>query len=57
MNDTTPVPTGHTGRIALRASPEQIAQWKEAAWIRRVSLSEWMRQVLTATAQATKEAK
>ena len=42
-------------KVQIRASDEQVAAWKEAAWIRKVSLSEWMRRVLDATAAKTKE--
>lgn len=42
-------------KVQIRASQEQVEAWKEAAWIRKVSLSEWMRKVLDATALATKE--
>jgi uncharacterized protein (DUF1778 family) len=42
-------------KVQIRATDEQVAAWKEAAWIRRVSLSEWMRRVLDATAKSTKE--
>ena len=42
-------------KVQIRASAEQVAAWKEAAWIRKVTLSEWMRRVLDATAQSTKE--
>lgn len=34
---------------------EQMERWKEAAHIRRASLSEWVRKVLDATAQRTIE--
>ena len=42
-------------KIQIRATEEQVSLWKEAAWIRKVSLSEWMRRVLDATAEKTKE--
>lgn len=42
-------------KVQIRAREDQVAAWKEAAWIRKVSLSEWMRRVLDATAQKTKE--
>jgi predicted HicB family RNase H-like nuclease len=43
-----------TTKVQIRASEEQVREWKEAAWIRKVSLSEWIRKVLDATAQQTK---
>ena len=42
-------------KVQIRASVQQVEAWKEAAYIRRVSLSEWMRRVLDATASSTKE--
>ena len=44
-------------RVTIRVTPQERDAWKEAAWTRRVSLSEWMRRTLSATAAATKEGK
>jgi predicted HicB family RNase H-like nuclease len=40
--------------LNVRATKKELELWKEAAWIRKVSLSEWVRKVLTATAEQTK---
>jgi uncharacterized protein (DUF1778 family) len=42
-------------KVQIRVEKEQVALWKEAARLRRVSLSEWMRKVLDATASETVE--
>lgn len=42
-------------KLTVMVSDEMLALWKEAAHIRRVTLSEWVRRVLTATAENTKE--
>ena len=42
-------------KVQIRASHDEKDAWKEAAYLRRVSLSEWMRRVLNATAQKTIE--
>lgn len=42
-------------KVQIRATEEQVAAWKNAAYIRHVSLSEWMRKILDATAKATRE--
>ena len=39
--------------LHVLVSSEERELWKEAAWYRRVSLSEWCRKVLTATAEST----
>jgi uncharacterized protein (DUF1778 family) len=43
--------------LTVRVSEEDLALWKEAAWIRKTSLSQWTRLVLTATAKQTVEKK
>lgn len=40
-------------QLNVRAPEAEMQLWKDAAWERKVSLSEWVRKVLTATAQAT----
>ena len=42
-------------KVQIRVEEEQLAAWREAAHVRRVSLSEWMRQVLDATAAAMRQ--
>lgn len=42
-------------KLTVVVSEEQLAAFKVAAHIRRVSLSEWVRAVLAATAAQTKE--
>ena len=37
--------------VQVRLTREQLELWKQAAYLRRVSLSEWMRLVLTANAE------
>jgi uncharacterized protein (DUF1778 family) len=51
MPDSDPV------RVTIRTSRDEREAWKEAAWKRRVSLSEWMKRVLNATASQMKEEK
>ena len=43
-------------RVTVAAEEPQIQAWREAAHIRRVTMSEWIRRVLDATAKATREA-
>jgi predicted HicB family RNase H-like nuclease len=38
-------------KLTVRASEEELRLWREAAWQRRVSLSEWVRVLLTANAE------
>ena len=40
-------------RMTVVTSEEELRSWKVAAALRGVSLSEWVRTVLSATAQAT----
>ena len=40
-------------KLTVRAREGELALWREAAWVRRVSLSQWVRLVLTATAERT----
>ena len=42
-------------KVQIRATTAQVTAWKQAAWLRKVTLSEWMRRVLDANAQSTKE--
>lgn len=42
-------------KLTVRVSEEQLDAWKEAAWIRKVTLSDWVRKVLDATAERTKD--
>lgn len=42
-------------KVQIRASSDEVELWKEAAHIRRSTLSAWMRRVLTATATSIKE--
>jgi len=42
-------------KVQVRVSREEAELWKEAAHIRRSTLSAWMRRVLTATATSIKE--
>lgn len=42
-------------KLTVRVSEEELAAWKEAAWLRRTSLSDWVRKVLSANAQKTRE--
>ena len=37
--------------LTVRVSEEELALWREAAWARRVSLSAWVRALLTANAE------
>lgn len=39
--------------LTIRVHGAELDQWKQAAWVRKVSLSEWVRRVLTATAEST----
>ena len=43
-------------RVTVAATPDQIDSWREAAHIRSVNMSAWIRRTLDANAQATKEA-
>jgi len=54
VTETSPR-TERAVRVTIRVTPEEREAWKEAAWLRRVSLSEWMRRVLTHVADQTKE--
>lgn len=40
-------------KLTVRVTEEQLAAWKEAAWTRKITLSDWVRAVLDATAAAT----
>lgn len=51
--DSTSSTPGKT--LNVRVSDAELELWKQAAWIRRTSLSEWVRKVLTATAEQTKK--
>lgn len=42
-------------KLTVNVDEETLALWKEAAHIRRTTLSEWVRVVLTATAKSMKE--
>lgn len=42
-------------KLTVEVEEEMLALWKEAAHIRQVTLSEWVRRVLNATASKTKE--
>ena len=42
-------------KLTVRVSEGELAAWKEAAWLRRTSLSDWVRKVLDANAKKTKE--
>lgn len=42
-------------KVQIRASEEQVKIWREAAYIRGVSLSEWMRKILDANAHKVVE--
>jgi uncharacterized protein (DUF1778 family) len=42
-------------RLSIRVPERELELWKEAAWVRKVSLSEWTRSVLSATAAQTLE--
>ena len=42
-----------TKKIQIRTNDEQIESWTKAAKARKVSLSEWIRRVLDATAKGT----
>lgn len=42
-------------KLTVRVSVEELEAWKVAAHVRRTSLSDWVRQVLSATAAVTKE--
>jgi predicted HicB family RNase H-like nuclease len=57
MNEQEPTAgrSGAVRRVTLRVDDEELRSWKVAAAIRDVSLSEWMRRVLTATATKTRE--
>ena len=37
-------------QMTIRVSEEELRVWREAAFLRRVSLSEWVRRVLSAMA-------
>lgn len=40
-------------KLTVRTTDAELERWKEAAHIRRTSLSEWVRRVLDATARDT----
>lgn len=40
-------------KLTVKVSEHELELWKEAAYRRRVSLSEWVRRVLSATAEQT----
>lgn len=40
-------------KLTVMAEDAELKLWKEAAWTRRVTLSEWVRKVLNATARST----
>lgn len=42
-------------QVNLRVDDKELAAWREAAYLRRKSLSEWIRTVLNATAESMKE--
>ncbi len=42
-------------KLTVRSQDEELAAWKEAAWLRKTSLSDWVRKVLNANAAKTKE--
>ena len=42
-------------KLTVLVEDETLELWKEAAHIRRSSLSAWVRRVLTATAESVKE--
>jgi predicted HicB family RNase H-like nuclease len=44
-------------KLTVRVTEQELQEWRDAAWLRKVSLSEWVRKVLTATAQETKGGK
>lgn len=50
---TSAILTSMTRRsvVQVRVPEDQVALWKQAAHLRQVTLSEWMRRVLTATAE------
>jgi predicted HicB family RNase H-like nuclease len=44
---------GMKKKLTVMVEEEEIQVWKEAAFARRVSLSEWVRRVLTSIAEQT----
>lgn len=42
-------------KLTVQAEEEELALWREAAYLRRSTLSAWVRRVLTATATSIKE--
>lgn len=40
-------------KLTVRCDDAELEKWKEAAYVRRMSLSEWVRRVLTAMADET----
>jgi hypothetical protein len=47
--------SGAVRQMTVRVTDEELHSWKVAAAIRGVTLSEWVRRVLNATAAKTKE--
>ena len=41
-------------KLTVQVTEQELEAWKEAAHTRRRTLSEWVRQVLNATAEAMK---